>query len=212
MAEFAVRWATWSTRSSRRPTRANPSPMRRCRAPSSTSPFGGLETTTMALGNIVYRIASEPAVATHLRDPDLTTDGLVLAVEECLRFETAAVDRPGGVARCRDRRPADSGGATGSSATTARANATTPCSHAQTSSSWTARSKRTYTCPSAPGRTAAWVQRCSPGTAGGSGRGPSAPPRHRARGADRVPAGHKPWSEGPPPPVRQRSISDRAPD
>lgn len=53
--------------------------------------FAGLETVQMALGNIMYHVATEPSIAEQLRDMVDDEDRLATAVEEFLRFEAPAV-------------------------------------------------------------------------------------------------------------------------
>jgi cytochrome P450 len=50
--------------------------------------LGGLETTAMALGNILYRVTTMPEVAAYVTAPDMTSEKLAVAVEEFLRYET----------------------------------------------------------------------------------------------------------------------------
>jgi cytochrome P450 len=50
--------------------------------------LGGLETTAMALGTILYRVATMPVVASYLQAPGMTKEKMATAVEEFLRYET----------------------------------------------------------------------------------------------------------------------------
>jgi cytochrome P450 len=51
--------------------------------------LGGLETTAMALGTILYRVATMPEVASYLQAPGMTKQKMATAVEEFLRYETS---------------------------------------------------------------------------------------------------------------------------
>jgi cytochrome P450 len=51
--------------------------------------LGGLETTAMALANILYRVATMPEVASYLQAPDMTKEKMATAVEEFIRWETS---------------------------------------------------------------------------------------------------------------------------
>jgi cytochrome P450 len=51
--------------------------------------LGGLETTAMALANILYRVATMPEVASYLQAPDMTKEKMSTAVEEFIRWETS---------------------------------------------------------------------------------------------------------------------------